>query len=85
MTFNGLHGVISHEIEVFKLIDVRAGIAQSVTRLATGLTTKGSEFESWWGKKFPLLHVVQTGPGAHVAFYQIGIGGSFPGGKAAGA
>jgi hypothetical protein len=32
-----------------------------------------------------LLHVVQTGSGAHVASYPMGIGGSFPGGKAAGA
>jgi hypothetical protein len=31
------------------------------------------------------LHVVQTGPGAHPASYPMGMGGFFPGGKAAGA
>jgi hypothetical protein len=31
-----------------------------------------------------LLHLVQTGPGAHPASYPMGAGGSFPGGKAAG-
>jgi hypothetical protein len=33
---------------------------------------------------FSLLHSVQTGSGAHPASYQMGTGGSFPGGKAAG-
>jgi hypothetical protein len=28
---------------------------------------------------FSLLHVVQTGSGAHPAFYLVGAGGSFPG------
>jgi hypothetical protein len=30
---------------------MRAGIAQSVQRLATGWKTKGSEFESLWGAR----------------------------------
>jgi hypothetical protein len=30
------------------------------------------------------LHIVQTGFGAHPAYYPMGTGGSFPGGKAAG-
>jgi hypothetical protein len=34
---------------------------------------------------FPLLHSVQTDSGAHQASYPMGTGGSFPGGKAAGA
>jgi hypothetical protein len=34
---------------------------------------------------FSFLHVVQTGSEAHPASYPIGTGGSFPGGKAAGA
>jgi hypothetical protein len=34
---------------------------------------------------FSLRHRVQTGSGAHPASYSIGTGGSFPGGKAAGA
>jgi hypothetical protein len=33
--------------------------------------------------RFFLLYSVQTGSGAHPAFYQMGIGGSYPGGKAA--
>jgi hypothetical protein len=47
--------------------------------------TKESEFESQWGQGFLLLHVVQTGYGAHPASYPMGTGGSFPRGKAAGA
>jgi hypothetical protein len=35
------------------------------------------------GQEFSLLHRVQTGPGAHPT-YQMGTGGDFPGGKAAG-
>jgi hypothetical protein len=31
------------------------------------------------------LHVVHTGSGAHPVSYPMGTGGSFPGGKAAGA
>jgi hypothetical protein len=34
---------------------------------------------------FSLGHRVQTGSGAHPASYPMGTGGSFPGGKAAGA
>jgi hypothetical protein len=37
------------------------------------------------GQELSLLHVVQTGSGAHRAFCSMGIGGSFPGGKEAGA
>jgi hypothetical protein len=36
-------------------------------------------------KNFSLLHVFQTCSGAHPASYPMGTGGSFPGGKAAGA
>jgi hypothetical protein len=36
-------------------------------------------------KNFSFLHVVQTGSGAHPVSYPAGTGGSFPGGKAAGA
>jgi hypothetical protein len=56
----------------------------SVVGIATGWTTKGSEFESQWGQVFSLLHVVQTGSEVHPT-YPVGIGGSFPVGKAAGA
>jgi hypothetical protein len=58
------------------------GIAQSVERRAT----------SWMAQvRFPagqgvsLLHSVQTSSGAHPACYPMGIGGDFPGGRAAGA
>jgi hypothetical protein len=42
-----------------------------------GWMTEGSEFESQWGQKFSLLHVVQTGSGAHRISYPMGTGGSF--------
>jgi hypothetical protein len=38
-----------------------------------------------WGGNFSLHHRVQNGSGAHPASYPVGTGGSFPGGKAAGA
>jgi hypothetical protein len=47
--------------------------------------TKGSEFESQWGQEFSLLYIVQTGSGAQPASNPMGIGGRFPGSKAAGA
>jgi hypothetical protein len=37
------------------------------------------------GGNFSLHHCVHTGSGAHPASYPMGTGGSFPGGKAAGA
>jgi hypothetical protein len=55
-----------------------AGIAQSVYRLATVWTTEGSEFKSWYGQEFSLVHVVQTGSGAHPVSYPMSPGGSFP-------
>jgi hypothetical protein len=54
-------------------------LSQSVQRLATGWVTENS------GEEFSLLHVVQTGSGAHPASFPMGTGGPFPGGKAAGA
>jgi hypothetical protein len=39
----------------------------------------GWEFESRRGKKFLLLHIVQTGSGVHPTSYKMGTGGSFPG------
>jgi hypothetical protein len=48
-------------------------------------TTQGSEFESRWGQKFSLLPLVQTGSGIHPTSYPMRTGGSFSGGKAAGA
>jgi hypothetical protein len=50
-----------------------------------GMTTEGSEFESRWVQEFFLLHVVQTGFGAHSTSYPMGTEDFLPGGKAAGA
>jgi hypothetical protein len=47
--------------------------------------TEGLEFESRWGKEFSVLHVVQTGSGAHQPSYSRGTLGSLLGDKAAGA
>jgi hypothetical protein len=66
LIFSELHGV------------VRARIAQSVWGVATGWTTKESEFESQWGQEFSLLHVVQTSSGAHLASCPMGTGVLFP-------
>jgi hypothetical protein len=48
-------------------------------------TTEKSEFESRWGQEFSLLQLIQTGPEVHPTSSPMGTGGSFPGGKAAGA
>jgi hypothetical protein len=42
--------------------------------MATGLTAKGSEFESQQGQDFSPLHV-QTGSGDHPASYPMEAGG----------
>jgi hypothetical protein len=62
-------------------VNRRAGIVQSVQRLATGWTTMGSQFESRWGKEFSLLHVVQTCYGAHQPRIQCVPGALSPGVK----
>jgi hypothetical protein len=49
-----------------------------------GLVDRGGQISSL-GKVKNFLHVVQTGSGAHPASYTMGTGGSFSGGKAAGA
>jgi hypothetical protein len=60
------------------IILLRAGIAQSVYRLAMGWTAKGSDFESRWGQEFLLLYVVQTGSGVHPTSHPMGTGVSVP-------
>jgi hypothetical protein len=56
------------------------------SRYSDGLRAgRPKEFESRQGQDFSSLHSVQTGSGARPASYPTGIGGSFPGGKAAGA
>jgi hypothetical protein len=47
-----------------------------------GLDDQGErEFESRYGKKFLLLHIVQIGSGVHPTSYKMGTGGYFPGVK----
>jgi hypothetical protein len=50
-----------------------------------GLDDRGVGVRVLVGQEFSLLHVVQTGSGARPVSYQMGTGGSFPEGKAAGA
>jgi hypothetical protein len=59
-----------------------SGSRDSVVGIATGYGLDGrevSEFESQWGQEFSLLHVVQTGSGAHPASYRMGTGRSLAG------
>jgi hypothetical protein len=54
--------------------------------LGYGLDDRGSRVRFPVGTgNFSLHHRVQNGSGTHPASYPVGIGGSFPGGKAAGA
>jgi hypothetical protein len=46
-----------------------------------GLDDQGGEFESRWWQEFSLLHVVQTGSGAHQTSYRMSTGGSSSGVK----
>jgi hypothetical protein len=66
------------------LLITHRGSPDSAVGIATGyeLDDRRSEFESRYGQEFSLLHVVQTGSGAHPASYPMGTGGSFHGGKA---
>jgi hypothetical protein len=59
----------------------------SVVGIATGygLDDWGVEVESRKDQEFSRLQSVHTGSGAHPTSYPMGTGGSFPGGKAAGA
>jgi hypothetical protein len=58
----------------------------SVVGIATGyrLDVRGVRVQVPVGKEFSFLHFVQNGSGAHPTSYPMGIGGSFPGSKAAG-
>jgi hypothetical protein len=89
LTFNRQHVVILSKVELFKVTAVTASnpTFQHVVGIATGygLDNEGSEFESWYGQEFSLLHVVQTGSRVDPTSYLMSNGGCFPGGKAAGA
>jgi hypothetical protein len=60
---------------------------ESAVGIATGygLDGRGVAVRVPVGAIYSLLHVFQTGSGAHPAFYTVGTGGSFAGGIAAGA
>jgi hypothetical protein len=53
--------------------------AQSGIATGYGLDGRVVGFESRWRQDFSLLHVVQTGSGAHPASYSMDTGSSFPG------
>jgi hypothetical protein len=59
---------------IYYATDSSVGIATGY-----GLDDQGErEFESRQGKKFSLLHIVQTASGVHPTSYKMGTGGSFP-------
>jgi hypothetical protein len=67
--------------ETCRLSESSVGIA-----LGYGLDDRGSRVRFPAGaRNFSLHHRFQNGSGAHTASYPMGIRGSFPGGKAAGA
>jgi hypothetical protein len=70
--------------ELIALYFLGVGSRDSSVGIATGWTTEGSEFESWWVQDFSPLHVVQISSGAHPTSYPMGTTSSFPGGKAVG-
>jgi hypothetical protein len=68
------------------LQDLKKGVEiESKRNKKFGTISARPEFDSRQGQDFSLLHSVQTGSGAHTASCTMGTGGSFPGGKAAGA
>jgi hypothetical protein len=75
------------ETENYRMYEEVVRSRDSVVGIATsyGLDDKGSEFESRWGQEFSLLQIIQTGSEVPPTSYPMGTGGSFPGGKAAGA
>jgi hypothetical protein len=66
----------------FKLTELYESCGSAVDK-ATGylLDDRGVEFESRYCQEFSLLHIVQTGCGAHPASYQMGSGAFSPGVK----
>jgi hypothetical protein len=72
--------------ELFVILQKHAsrGSAVAITT-GYGLDDRGAGVRVPVGQEFSLLHVVQTGSGAHPASYPMGTGGSFLASKAAGA
>jgi hypothetical protein len=70
-------GVSQFSVNDFTSAYTWAAVAQSVLRLATGLTER-SQFESRWRRECSLYHTVQTGCGVRPASYPMGNGGALP-------
>jgi hypothetical protein len=68
---------------LFYIICVSRGSAVGIAT-AFKLDERGVGVRVLVGSEFSLLHIVQTGSGAHPASYPMGTGDSFPGGKATG-
>jgi hypothetical protein len=75
------------QIAFHKRSDFQSESRDSSVGIATGygLDDRGVGVRVPVGSEYSLLHIVQTGSGAHPASYPMGTGGSFPDGKAAGA
>jgi hypothetical protein len=56
-----------------------------LTRYSDGLRAGRPGIDSLWARDFSLVQSLRTDSGAQPASYPMGTGGSFPGGKAAGA
>jgi hypothetical protein len=72
--------MLSHVFLVYQSRNSVVGIATSY-----GLDDRGVGVRVPVGKEFSLLQIVQTPSEVHPTSYPMGTGGSFPGGKAAGA
>jgi hypothetical protein len=75
------------ENRINNFIMLMTGIRDSAVGIATGYGLEDREIGVRVRRvqEFSLLHVVQTGSGAHSASYAMGTAGSFLEGKAAGA
>jgi hypothetical protein len=78
---------IDYQNSSFRKLTFRCGSRDSSVGIATGygLEDGGFGVRVPVGQEFSLLHVVQAVSGVHPTSYTMGTGGSFLGGKAAGA
>jgi hypothetical protein len=80
--------VISSSTDLYcvKFVRYKSRDSSVCIALGYGMDNRGSRVRFLAGAgNFSLHHRVQDGSGAHPAPYPMGTGGSFPGGKAAGA
>jgi hypothetical protein len=81
-----LYGTMAFKVNVFLITLIRASDSSVGIALGYGLDDRGSRVRFPAGAgNFSLHHRFQNGSGAHPASYPMGTGGSFSGGKAAGA